>query len=425
VVGGFTSFSGVSDNLKAPYQYLLNISYARELPKRMTIEVGYIGRLSHKGVMQQDYAQPATLFKDVKSGQTWTQASTQLKRIFDSGVTPAQVQANPNLIPQIGFFENIFPGAKNYKFNGSASANYYYTVYGTYAGSDLDALNDMDRLRQSNGSCISLYGCNTFFAKQAAGLSAWTNAGKAGYNGLQVVWRRPVMNGWGFDFNYTWSHSIDNVSGAESDGAGVQDAFNPDGYRGPSNFDIRHNVTANAVVELPFGRQKHFLKTAPGWVDAFIGGWQVSLLGTLRTGTPANISNAGLYPTNYLTSALGILKPGATMPGNFVQTDEKGIPSIFGSTTAATSFVGQDPGTVGTRGIVRVPGSVNFDASISKSFKMPFEGHRVSIRGEAFNAFNHVNFITPNLSLATPATFGELTNTAAARVMQFALRYEF
>ena len=47
------------------------------------------------------------------------------------------------------------------------------------------------------------------------------------------------------------------------------------------------------------------------------------------------------------------------------------------------------------------------------------------MRGEAFNAFNHVNFITPNLSLATPSTFGELTNTAAARVMQFALRYEF
>ena len=54
-------------------------------------------------------------------------------------------------------------------------------------------------------------------ADWAAGLSAWTNAGKAGYNGLQLVWRRPVTNGWGFDFNYTWSHSLDNVSGAESD----------------------------------------------------------------------------------------------------------------------------------------------------------------------------------------------------------------
>ncbi|HTK75764.1 MAG TPA: hypothetical protein VL371_10940, partial [Gemmataceae bacterium] len=330
----------------------------------------------------------------------------------------------PSLLPTQPFFENIFPGAANYKFNGSATANYYYTVYQTYAGSDLDALNDMDRLRQSNGKCISVYGCNTFFANQAAGLSAWTNAGKAGYNGLNVVLRKPVSNGWGFDFNYTWSHSLDNVSGAESDGAGVQDAFNPDGYRGPSNFDTRHAMTANAVVELPFGHKKHYLNAMPRWADAILGGWQVGLLGTMRTGTPANISNAGLYPTNYLTSALGQLRDGASLPANHVFTDEKGIPSIFQSTTVVSLFEGQYPGTVGTRGIVRVPGSVNFDASLSKSFRL-MEGHVIYLRGEAFNAFNHVNFRTPNLSLATPSTFGQLTATADARVMQFALRYEF
>jgi hypothetical protein len=425
VIGGFTSFSGVASDLVAPYQYLLNLSYSRPLPKKLSLEVGYIGRLSHKGLMQQDFAQPMTLFKDTKSGQTWQQASTMLKRIYDTGVTPAAVQANPSLIPNIGFFEDIFPGAKNYKFQGSATANYYYTVYGTYAGSDLDALNDMDRLRQANGSCISVFGCNTFFAKQAAGLSAWTNSGKSGYSGMQVVLRRAVTNGWGFDFNYTWAHSIDNVSGSETGGAGVQDAFNPGGYRGPSDFDIRHLVTANVVLELPFGHNKHFLPAIPRWADAFIGGWQVALLTTMRTGTPVNISNAGLYPTNYLTSALGILRPGATMPENHLSADEKGIPSIFASTSAVQSFEGQDPGTVGTRGIVRVPGVVNFDMAISKSFRMPFEGHRISVRGEAFNAFNHVNFTTPNVSLATPSTFGELTKTADPRVMQFALRYEF
>ena len=237
--------------------------------------------------------------------------------------------------------------------------------------------------------------------------------------------RRPVSNGWGFDFNYTWSHSLDNVSGSETDGAGVQDAFNPDGYRGPSNFDIRHSVTANAVIELPFGYKKHFLNGLPRWADAVLGGWQIGLLGTLRTGTPANISNAGLYPTNYLTSALGILREGATMPDNHIFTDEKGIPSIFTSTTAVQSFEGQYPGTVGTRGIVRVPGAVNYDMSLSKSFRLPMEHHLISLRAEAFNALNHVNFLTPNLSLATPSTFGELTSTASARVMQFALRYEF
>ncbi len=425
VVGGFTSLSGVASDLVAPYEYLLNFTYSRPLPKRLALEVGYIGRLSHKGLMQQDFGQPLTLFKDNKSGQTWSQASTLLKAAFDSGVTPAAVRANPSLLPTQPFFENIFPGAANYKFNGSATANYYYTVYQTYAGSDLDALNDMDRVRQPGGGCISAFGCNTFFANQAAGIVSWTNSGKSGYNGLQLVLRRPVSNGWGFDFNYTWSHSLDNVSGAESDGAGVQDAFNPDGYRGPSTFDIRHSVTANAVVELPFGRKKRYLSNAPGIVDSVLGGWQIALLTTMRTGTPVNIGNGGIYPTNYLTSAIAVLKPGAELPANGMYFDEKGIPSIFESTTAIQSFTGQNPGMVGTRGIVRVPGFVNFDMAVSKTFRLPFEGHSVSVRGEAFNAFNHVNFTTSSLSLATPNTFGELSSTAAARVMQFALRYEF
>jgi hypothetical protein len=425
VIGGFTSLSGVASDLVAPYQYLLNFSYARPLAKNLSMEVGYIGRLSHKGLMQQDFGQPMTGFRDPKSGETWIQAGTALKKAYDSGLTPAQVKANPSLLPNQPFYENMFPGAANYKITGSATANYYYTVYNTYAGSDLDALNDMDRLRQANGSCISVFGCNTFFALQEAGMSSWTNAGKSGYNGLSVVLRRPVSNGWGFDFNYTWSHSIDNVSGSETGGAGVQDAFNPNGYRGPSDFDIRHAVVANAVIELPFGYRKHFLNALPRWADGFLGGWQIGLIGTMRTGTPANISNSGLYPTNYLTSALGILRDGATMPADHVFTDEKGIPSIFTATSAVNNFEGQYPGTVGTRGIVRVPGSVNLDMSISKSFRLPKEGHRVTVRGEAFNAFNHVNFTTPNLSLATPSTFGELTSTAAPRVMQLALRYEF
>src|SRR5215467_2667280 len=82
VVGGFTSLSGVASDLKAPYEYLLNISYARPLVKKMTLEVGYIGRLGHKGLLQQDFGQPLTNFRDVKSGQTWSQASTQLKKIL-------------------------------------------------------------------------------------------------------------------------------------------------------------------------------------------------------------------------------------------------------------------------------------------------------------------------------------------------------
>ena len=64
--------------------------------------------------------------------------------------------------------------------------------------------------------------------------------------------------------------------------------------------------------------------------------------------------------------------------------------------------------------------------SLGKYLQMPFEGHRVQIRAEALNAFNNLNFVDPARSLANPGNFGQITSTnSGARVIQFALRYEF
>ncbi len=242
-----------------------------------------------------------------------------------------------------------------------------------------------------------------------------------------------MQNGWGFDFNYTLSHSLDNGSDSESSigNSPLQDAFNPNAFRGPSSFDSRHTVTGDAVVELPVGKGKPFLSGAPMWLDQIVGGWQVSTLVSFHSGTPLNIGDGGVYNVNYEYSAFTILRPGSTLPTNGFTFDQNGIPSLFSNTSAVNSFVGQYPGTVGTRGIIRGPHFVNTDMSASKSFRLPREGMRLALRAEAFNAFNHVNFAAPsttNLSLAAPTTFGEITSYAsgaAPRVMQFALRFEF
>jgi hypothetical protein len=288
----------------------------------------------------------------------------------------------------------------------------------------------MDRIRQPNGGCISVFGCNTFYPLQDSGVLAYVNAGKSAYHAGTLVLRRPVTNGWGFDFNYTLSHSLDNGSDSEtSGGAALQDSFNPNAYRGPSDFDMRHIISADAVVEVPLGKGKALLGHIPGWLNQVVGGWQVSTLLSYHTGTPLNVSDAGVYNVNYLYSALGILRPGATMPASGLTFDQGGIPSIFANTDAVNSFVGGYPGAVGTRGIVRGPGFFNNDMAVSKYFQLPKEGHRIQLRAEAFNAFNNVQWNSPTLSLAAPTTFGEIkaagTTSLPARVMQFALRYQF
>jgi hypothetical protein len=208
----------------------------------------------------------------------------------------------------------------------------------------------------------------------------------------------------------------------------LQDAFNPNAFRGPSDFDARHSVSANAVVELPFGKGKRLLGGIPTWLDEAVGGWQVSTLYSFSTGTPINCTVNGVYNVNYLSSSYCILGPGAQLPASGFAFDQNGIPNIFANTNASNAFVASYPGVVGNRGVLRGPHMWNDDLAISKFFKLPKEGYRLQLRGEAYNALNHENFANPTVSTAIPTTFGEITKTnasTAARVLQLALRFDF
>ena len=424
------SFTGIASNLKAPYSYVLNASFARELPGKLTIEVGYVGRLSHRLLLQGDVFTALENFKDPVSGQTWVQGMTALRKLNDNGVTYQQVAANPNLVPANAFVESMFPALKNYYFPGSASANYFYAIYGQNNGSYLDTLHTMDRLPGYFGTaddvCASRTGCFTFFPRQGSGDATWMNAGQGEFHGGTVTIRRAFATGLSFDFNYTLSHSIDNASAAESaagsQGAALQNIFNTKEFRGSSDFDIRHNINANGLYELPLGKGKLLFKNATGWLDQLIGGWQVSTIMRYHSGLPSIIQGNLTWNTNYDLNSLAIAAAPFKQHQGF---DAQGNPSLFASTDASNLFADQYPGRSGTRAIVRLAGATNFDMAVGKAFRLPWEGHRLQFRAEAFNVFNNVNFIQPSLALYNPATFGEYRNTTPPRVMQFALRYEF
>jgi len=292
-------------------------------------------------------------------------------------------------------------------------------------------------------------------------VETYTNAGKSAYHAMILSLRRTVSNGWGYDFNYTWSHAIDNGSGAEgfstvgnssnisgfaSGITDLQNGFCPNCGLGPADYDARHQVTADFVVELPFGKGKPFASRASNWVEEIIGGWQITGLYTFRTGTPLNCSASGIYNTNYLSSSLCRLAPGvAAVPANGLTSDQFGIPSLFGNTSAGNDFVPAPSGAAGARGILRGLDFWNADVAVSKFFRLPKESMRLQFRAESYNVFNHENFANPtttNLSLVQQpgltttggyaaygsATFGEITSTNAAsapRVLQMALRLTF
>jgi hypothetical protein len=436
-------FEGIYPNLKSPYSILLNASFARELPGKVNMEISYAGRLSRKLLLEGDVYTPLENLYDPGSGQTWVSSMTAVRQTFNNicastGVTTQNcnpstianmVMANPSLVPNNKYIQNMFPGVANAYFTGSTSANYFYVIYGAYGGSYLDMLHASDRIPgqfTSPGTCATKFGCYTFFAPQGSSMPTWMNAGDADYHGVSVSLRRAFKQGVSFDFNYTLSHSIDNASAAEGaagqDGAVIQNVFNPSQFRGSSDFDVRHLVNVNVVFELPVGKGKLLLNSAPGWLNEIVGGWQISSIMRFSSGLPSVIQGNQTWDTNYWQNSLAI----PTGPFKTQTTyDTNGNPSLFTSTDLVNSFADQYPGNVGARAVVRLAGIVNFDFGIAKSFPLPWEGHRIQFRAEAYNAFNNVNFIQPSLQLSNPTTFGEYQNTMPPREMQFALRYEF
>jgi hypothetical protein len=90
------------------------------------------------------------------------------------------------------------------------------------------------------------------------------------------------------------------------------------------------------------------------------------------------------------------------------------------------AFARNQPGQYGNAGrnIIRGPGTIFFDASLQKEFPT-FERQKLEFRADLFNVLNRANFNNPANNLSTPASFGRITGTGSARVVQLALRYEF
>ena len=116
--------------------------------------------------------------------------------------------------------------------------------------------------------------------------------------------------------------------------------------------------------------------------------------------------------------------------GAFVQPD--GSVSVFADPVAARNgFDYTYPGQSGTRNALRGQGFASWDMSLTKRWKLPWEGHTLQFRGEVFNVanlkrFNTQSLATPYTLQQLPSSFGDYTSLLTQpRVMQFALRYEF
>src|SRR2546425_3667171 len=98
---------------------------------------------------------------------------------------------------------------------------------------------------------------------------------------------------------------------------------------------MRHNISGNALFELPLGRGKPLLQDVPRWLDMIVGGWQASGLTRFRTGLPTTVAGGLEYNAHYWLRSLAILTRPVKAGGDIKQ---KGKPSLFSHTSTSHSL---------------------------------------------------------------------------------------
>jgi hypothetical protein len=286
---------------------------------------------------------------------------------------------------------------------------------------------------------------NTVLYKDANGtnfgsIDRGLNNGASNYNALQVYLNSKLHKGIQYTAAYTWSHALDNSSGAFNTGTSGAGIFitplGPDfkANYGSSDQDQRQVFTLSALGELPFGKGKMFLSNVPWAVNEVIGGWHLNVINTLESGTPITITTG-----NYqYTSPTGVVSyPGGGMTNRANLTGKKSYPKKQTEWFDTTAFSyptvinpnGQNstfvaPGTLGRNSMVG-PAFRDLDASIGKDFPL-IEGVAGHFTADAFNLSNTPALTNPDTNM-TDGNFGHITSVRAnsQRQLQLSFRLTF
>ncbi len=297
-------------------------------------------------------------------------------------------------------------------------------------------------LTQVNGFQTVCHGCFAPFPymqptdPRFSTVTQFSTGENSHYNGLQLTAIKRLAHGLQGQVNYTWSRCMDTVSNGgflQFSAGGILSPLPGELRRdyGPCDYDIRNNLNAQYVYQLPIKVRNHRLADA-------LNGWQISGTMFYHSGVPFSVLS-----TPYSANGNGIVQgsgpqfaslvpsvpvyehhpvPGVTQPGTIQWLNPDAFVSAVDPSTGQCAG-GDDPrhcqfGDLG-RNSLRGPDFFWNDFYLTKWFPVT---ERVKLRIEAqfFNLFNHPNFGLPSVVLAgipgkpsTQTGFGALTYTTA------------
>jgi len=443
---------GNDNTLKTPHAYTVDFSIGREMPKRFSLQLSYVGRFGRRLLTQRDLTQPLDIV-DPKTGIDYYTAASALSNLarrlalanngtspnyYQAVITPGQIQSvtafgtgqtalGPTSQYWIDMIQPLRPGATHYSdtfgtgiipSNNPTDSliqevfNMYYNPGLSVIGDEIVGLADIDSyggIGDNIGSGSYFfngpkgYNSGEFLNNQAFSAYGWSSIGSSTYHALQATLRKQLNHGVQFDLNYTYSKSLDITSAASRVGFAVSgytniglvgsrlaNAFSPRLARAPSDFDLTHQLNLDWVADLPFGKGRAIATNPSGVLDAIIGNWQFSGIARWTSGFPFSVDGGQRWPTDWFLTAVTQM---TTRPktGTF---KGNGTVNVFADPASAQQdFTSPLPGQVGSRNILRGDGYAGLDMSLAKSWKMPYnEAHRVQFRWEVFNVLNLTRF---------------------------------
>lgn len=244
---------------------------------------------------------------------------------------------------------------------------------------------------------------------------AITSGINSNYNGLELTLEKRLAHGFQLLTNYTWSKGLNDFAPIGAYSANT-DPFNREFDYGPSDDDLTHNFKLSGIYQFPHSNWNGFAgKLANGWELTSILNWHSGFPFSVFSGYDNSFSGIGEDRAD-ITAAN--IQAAALSPG---RSHNALVNEWFNTSVFAPNQVG----TFGNGGknFLRSPGLFNTDLALLKDTKIS-ERMSLQFRAEFFNAFNNVNFGTPD-NLLTDQTFGQILSANDPRILQFALKLLF
>jgi outer membrane receptor protein involved in Fe transport len=290
-------------------------------------------------------------------------------------------------------------------------------------------------------------------------ITAAVNEFYSHYNALQVRYEQRFVSGLTLLNSFTWEHALDNASASlEGNTPSPQDGNNLNADYGQSDYNLPVANITSLVYEVPVGHGKAYLGSANPFVDAVLGGWQISAVNTMQGGTPYNLTY-GPNSANAVSPQISATYRGANeyrpnvVAGQPYRLCNSGHTclnqrnpangtidylNLAALTLPATKDANGNllsPFGNLARNSVRTPLFYQTDFDLNKRFSTPVERMKIEFRAEAYNVFNHTNLYFPGSSTSelgsasgtntTPnpaAHSAAVSSTFEPRILQFGLK---